>query len=52
MRSAGPWTFRVVKLMRRGYPGLKLVVEIRDGLGRGDAAHATVARGLRSLYAK
>ncbi len=39
-------------LRGRKYPGLSLFVEIHHGLGHGDAAPTTLARGLRSLYAK
>ena len=39
-------------LRSRKYPSLKLTSEIHHGLGHGDAAGTTLARGIRVLYGK
>jgi predicted alpha/beta superfamily hydrolase len=40
------------KLSSRNYPGLKLVTEYHPGMSHVDVLGTTVARGLRTLYAK
>jgi len=39
-------------LASRNYPNLKITTEMHPGLGHGDAAAATLAIGLRTLYAR